>query len=170
MTVKAINSLLMAGAGACGAVALLAVVGGLFVQLDTEVSREDAGNGRLSPAVHSATTIPTTTPGDAVWSRAFRGSLNDAAFNGTPAASPAATSNISGSLSLVGTIGDALALIRLADGSVVARGVGDDVGDGASSVVTIGPKGVELSVNGQRVLLAKPQPATSTGVVVERAS
>jgi len=58
-----------------------------------------------------------------------------AAFNGTPAASPAATSNISGSLSLVGTIGDALALIRLADGSVVARGVGDDVGDGASSVV-----------------------------------
>jgi hypothetical protein len=36
--------------------------------------------------------------------------------------------------------------------------------------VNIGSKGVEVLINGQHLMLSKPQPATSTGVLVEKSS
>jgi hypothetical protein len=170
MTVNRINSLLTLSAGACCAVAVLSLVAAVLLPFDSATDGDEAALATASASARDPATAPTSDPGEAVWARVFRAPLNDSTIGNGAAAPPVAAANNPQSLSLVGTIGDTLALIRLQDGSVVARGVGDELGEGAGSVVTIGPKGVELSVKGQRVLLSKPQPATSTGVIVERAS
>jgi hypothetical protein len=165
MTVKRINSVLRTTVVACCAVAAIAVVAAVLIPLDLGGAGESGGVA--TGADHRPTTMPSSEAGDAFLARALRGPMSD-----NVAANPtgARQTTVAGpqSMALVGTIGDALALIRMPDGSVVARGVGDEVGDG--SVVAIGAKGVEVLVNGQHVLLSKPQPATSTGVLVERAS
>jgi hypothetical protein len=168
MNVKQINSLLTSAALACCAGAALIVAGGLLIPLDW--AAESRG---LSTAIHLPTSLPSTftidSADEALWSRPLRASLSDAAPGADGSNQTFAPTANPQSLTLVGTIGDSLALIRLADGSVVARGVGDEVG-GAGRVLGISSKGVEMWVNGQRVLLAKPQPATSTGVLLEKAS
>src|SRR6185312_189047 len=158
MTVKQINSLLTFTAVACCATAGLILACGLLIPLDTAYEFHAS-----STAVHMPTTLPSTVAAgsadEAFWSRPLRAPLSDAAPGADVSTQALTAAANPQSLTLVGTIGDSLALIRLADGSVVARGVGDEVG-GAGRVLGISPKGVEMSVNGQRILLAKPQPAT----------
>jgi hypothetical protein len=168
MTVKQINSLLTFAAVACCAAAGLILAGGLLIPLDSAIESHIA-----STAIHVPASLPSTVSADsadeAFWSRPLRASLSDAVPGAEGSIQTLTAATNPQSITLVGTIGDSLALIRLADGSVVARGVGDEV-SGAGRVLGISAKGVEMSVNGQRVLLTKPQPATSTGVLLEKAS
>ncbi len=170
MTVKRINSLLSATAVGCCALAAIAVVAAVLVPLD--LGGQQAGGANVSTSHQGAGRRPTTLPvetGEGYLAHAWRGTAGE-----NVAANPQATPNAGtpgaapGPMTLVGTIGDALALIKLPDGSVVAKGVGEEVGDG--SVVNIGSKGVEVLVNGQHLMLSKPQPATSTGVLIEKSS
>lgn len=56
-------------------------------------------------------------------------------------------------LTLVGTIGQSLAMLRTADGSVEVCGVGETVG--GAEVVSVRPRRVEVRINGQLVALTK---------------
>jgi hypothetical protein len=171
MTVKRINSLLKATAVACCALAGLVVAAAVLTPLDLG-EREPGGKNLVASqpgAGRRPTTLPAGETGEAYLAHAWRGTAREnLAANSQAAPSAGAPGAPPGPMTLVGTIGDALALIKLPDGSVVAKGVGEEVGDG--SVVNIGSKGVEVLINGQHVLLSKPQPATSTGVLLEKSS
>lgn len=171
MTARQINAMLWTAAGAC----CIAAVGAVVVGTMGPVGGVDQGlNGGGSIAQSAGRTPkPATAPfapaAEAVFARTLRAPMTDAPTAGAPAggeAEPGAGNALS--LALVGTIGDSLAMIRLADGSVVARAVGEDVA--GANVLAIGPAGVEVSIHGRRVLLEKPRPTTMTGVVVEKAS
>jgi len=167
MTVKRINSLLTVTAIGCCALAGIAVVAAVILPLDLGERETGAPSLAASRGTHRPTTSPASDSAEAYLAHAWRGSMSDnVATAGQPA--PNAPGVAPGPMTLVGTIGDALALIKLPDGSVVAKGVGEEVGDG--SVVNIGSKGVEVLINGQHLMLSKPQPATSTGVLPEKSS
>jgi len=132
-----------------GAVATIALALGL--PLRNESDRESSTR---HPATRQSRTgsLPELASFEPILARNWRAPLNDA-----PAAAnmPPESGTPSGSLTLAGTVGTSLALVRRADGTVEVKGVGESI-DGAE-LVAIRPHEIELqSAAGERTILRKP--------------
>ena len=165
MTSRQINNLLIGCAIAIGVAAAGVVVAALLLPIDS--AGEDVAR---HPEVTS-TTAPASQPAglDRLFARSFRMSLNDAPQAAAPTAAPAPASAAAGPTQIVvaGTIGSSVALLRIADGSIVARTVGEAV-DGAE-VVRIEAASVKFRRNGQEFSIAKPAAADpSAGMILTR--
>lgn len=110
-------------------------------------------------------TMATTTAGglpplaafEPVWRANLRRSLGEAAVAApqTQAAQTAGAAAAAPPLTLVGTIGDSLAMLRTAGGTVEVRGVGETIG--AAKILQIRPSQVELEIGGQKFTLQTPR-------------
>jgi hypothetical protein len=148
MTVRQANFGLWATAAMLFALAIGALVAGIAmpVRLETQTV-EIPQTGSRAP-----TTVPDSLERyEIIWSRSLRaldvhpGSLIATA---APASQPSDVP-----LTLVGTVGRSLALLRLADGTVEVISVGETLA--GAQVLSIQPARVELEYNGKIVTLLK---------------
>ena len=168
MNHRRVNLMLRASAGLLALLAVGAVVGGLLSPLPTGES-DGIEVARARPVSRpTAAALPPLPEFERVWNRRLRPSFDTvtAANDGTssvvaaPAtASPAVSAS---AISLVGTIGENIALIRDASGSVEARQVGETIA-GVGTVVAVRPSEVDLQQDGRRVTLRRapetPEPS-----------
>ena len=131
-------------AGAVGAIAL-----GVTLQLDGDVgdlSNRDA----IAPTTHSSSTQLASF--ELILARQWRQSLTESSSSmPAEAATPGGVSQ----LTLVGTIGNSLALLRHADGSVEVKAVGETI-DGAE-VLAVRPGEIDIRKDGANAILRKPK-------------
>lgn len=152
MNARRLNLVLWTTAGCCLAAAILIVIAGMTLPLDQAMSG--------SRPTQASTTLPATRPpgsgwasGD--WSRPLRGPLTGSATAATnPAdAPPESAAEPSGPLTLLGTIGDSLAIVGTPDGSVATVGPLDHVGD--ALVTAIRPSEIDVQVGGRTVTIRR---------------
>jgi hypothetical protein len=137
---------------ACGAVAVLAI--GLFAPLQSPGADSASGAGAPAASQPASAAMPSMGSLDAVLNRRLRVALTDAPAAAAAAIAPATpAAAASPALVLVGTIGQSLAMIRTADGTVAVKGVGEQV-DGAD-VLAIRPTQIDVRIGGKTVTLEK---------------
>lgn len=165
MTTRQINVLLWASATALCAAALAVALWGILAPVG------DVGAG--------AAAQPVTTPGNAqlasaslpslesfapVWSKPIRRPLVDGQMVASApdtAAAPIADTSLP--VTLVGTIGNSLAMLKLADGSIALKGPGDQVA--GVDVLSVRPAAVDIRFAGRTITLNKVNVPPSTGPV-----
>ncbi len=159
MTSRQINLVLRISAAAVCAVAIAAVLAGVMLPLGLDLGKGQSSSTTL-PAAKPRTPNglpPLDTFADA-WVNPLRRPLKDPIVGDAPAtvtqqsvAVPA--SMVPQSLTLVGTIGTSLAMLREADGSIAVKGVGESIG--GAEIVAIRPSQVELRQSGQSLTLER---------------
>jgi hypothetical protein len=167
MTSRQTNMFLTGAAMFVGIAALAVLAAGVLVPIESLSGEKVAQTNPMLDTDIKPATQPAGL--DSLFTRSFRNSLDDApsaeAAKAAMAAAPVATTSPL-QVNLIGTIGSSVAILRLADGSMVARGVGDQI-DGAE-IVRIEPAAVDFRRNGQRFSIAKPMADASAGLIVIR--
>lgn len=156
---------LLKGAAALLLMAATGVIAvGLMVPTGPQEEHLEVRTAASRPATSPVAQLPALPEFERVWSRRLRptfGKAGPGAETGidAPAAMANATAQPSGvGVTLVGTIGDSVALIRDGTGNVAAHVVGEAIA-GAGTVVAVRPAEVDLQINGSRVTLRKaPEP------------
>ena len=138
------------------AVALIALAAGAVAWTFLNPVERDSWVQSVGPSI--PTTNPTAAPGlpsladvQAILDKPLRHNLTGEA-TATNAAIAAANSN-DPPLTLVGTIGNSLAMLRTRDGKIELKAVGESVA--GMTVVTISPSRVEMRYNGRLISLDK---------------
>ena len=163
MTRKQINLILWSAAGAAVAGAALCVSLEILMPIESVAdSHEHAAFAQTKPA-NSAATLPALNSFQVVWDKPLRGQLaqvDDAGpAGGAPANSNVATSTDSGTnLTLLGTIGQSLAMIRMPDGSTELRHVGEE--SAGAQILAIRPYQIDIRLDGRTITIAKVQETT----------
>jgi hypothetical protein len=152
MNARRLNLVLWTAAGLFLVAAVLVVIAGATVPLDRVVVNVRAPT---TPTTRQAPRAADASWADGDWSRPLRGPLTGAA---TAAATSAETSSESatqpaGPLTLLGTIGDSLAIVSTADGSVATVGPLDHVGD--ALVTAIRPSEIDVNIGGRSVTIRR---------------
>lgn len=149
---------------------LLVLAGGVVVALTwMELpDRESMGDQRAPatrPATHAVASLPSLPDFETIWARRLRPSFGPAVADGmTPGIATvpgAATPQTVAGVTLVGTIGSSVALVRDGAGNVEAHQVGETVA-GGGEVVAVRPSEMDLRVNGQVVTLRRIADAPAT--------
>ena len=175
MNARRVNTVLWSLAAACAAAAVAVLALGIFVPLappavalqndDPSLASPDdrrvSAATRPSTATSAAGTMPPLASFASIWSAPLRrlnlqgpaGQSGMSSPRAAPAA-PAATAVVVAPLTLVGTIGDSLALLRRADGVVEVREVGDEIA--GAIVLAVRRSQVDLRINGRAVTLDRP--------------
>jgi hypothetical protein len=157
MTVRRIKQTLWCTAAALAGAAVLIVVAAASLP----VSEADASAPAIAHAEKQSgpvASLPSLAELQRVAQLPLRRGLNDeppataqaviiSAASEPPAAMP---------LTLVGTIGTSLAMLRAADGSVELTGVGESAG--GLKVEAIRPSKVQVQFNGRSIVLETPKP------------
>jgi hypothetical protein len=149
MQSRRINSILwmLAAALATGAAVTLALGALLPLEIDpTSAETATRPNGRQSATAPA----PELAAFETILQKPLRQSLTD-----SPTSMPAEAATPSGQITLAGTIGISLALLRRADGSIEVKAVGETI-DGAE-VLAVRPGEVELRSGGETMTLRKPK-------------
>jgi hypothetical protein len=152
MSSRRINAMLWVGAGVLVALAVLVVAWGVMRPVE-----EDGG-----PQVR--VNLPATNPAGVAglprleeMAAAFDKPLRRDLIGTGPTTAPvnaSANANVNAlPVTLVGTIGNSLAMLRMADGKIELKGVGESVA--GMTVISIGPTKVEVRYNGKVVALDK---------------
>jgi hypothetical protein len=152
MSSRRINAMLWLGAGVLIALAVLMVGWGVMRPVNT------------APAIEIAAVVPTTNPAtapglprleemQAVLERPLRRDLGGGGATTAPVSASANATVNTLPVTLVGTIGNSLAMLRMADGKIELKGVGESVA--GMTVISIGPSKVEVKYNGKVVALDK---------------
>lgn len=167
MNTRRTNSILWGTAAALGCAAVGVAATGLLLPLDGRSDDEADVVRQAGPATRTASAggpgLPPLESFAPVWTARLRRPF--AVAETSPPASvvptPAAVRSAATAadqppppLTLVGTIGDALALLRAPDGSVEVRAVGESVA--AATVLAVRPAQVDLRYNGRLVTLRRP--------------
>jgi hypothetical protein len=164
MSPDRLNVLLKAAAAAMACAAPLVAAAGLLLPLDaTGVPRRVRAAATKPAGASAAVVVPAESFGPAL-TRTLRPSLAGVAaapVEATPAAAPTVGLE---RLTLVGTVGNAVAMIQGPGGRVALVEVGDDV-EGAH-VVSIRERLVELRQDGRIIRLEKPLPAAGAKIDV----
>ena len=158
MNVRQINLALQSAAVALASAALLSVIVGVLAPIET-APKVATGLSTATPK-DAAAALPSVDSFGPIFAKTLQGSSVTAAVNNDPP--PAETGVPVAQLTLVGSIGNSVALIKGPDGTVGMVELGDDV-DGAA-VVAIRPSQVDLRLNGKVTTLTKvptPDPAAS---------
>jgi hypothetical protein len=160
MTVRRVNAILWLCAIALAIGAAAAPIAAWLMPIQTADARAAAPRARQrSSNVNPA--LPPIEAFEPVWKAPLRRPLVDA-----PAASQEQVTAVSSDaaglpVTLVGTVGDSLAMLRAADGSVDVRAAGETLGE--VEVVSVKPGQADVRFNGQIVRLQTPkEPATAT--------
>jgi hypothetical protein len=169
MTSRQTNHLLLGAATVMGVGALAIVAAGVLLPVDGTTNEV----GSRAGVTIETSTAPTSQPAglDRLFARSFRTALDDAPTAAAKAAAAAAATSVTAAaplqINVVGAIGTSVAILRLADGSVVARSVGDQI-DGAETI-RIEPASILFRRNGQDFSVVKPVAADpSAGLIVIR--
>jgi hypothetical protein len=124
-----------------------------------KVDTDSAGLRRMAPAASApaADSLPPLASFEPIWKLDLRKPLD-----GAPAAAPlarqaaaTAPANNGIPITLVGTIGDSLALVRTADGAVEVKAVGESAA--GAKIVSVRPSQIDVEFAGQVVTLRKPK-------------
>ena len=161
MNARRLNLVMWMGALALSAAAIFVLVRGAVMPLDTGPLPNAAAQQGRTPAQSVAATSSAATPAPPVdlariGSLRLRRTLAQAPAEqevSNPSPPPIAPSALP-SLTLVGTIGDSLAMLQTPGGAVELKGVGETIA--GTTVVSIRPARVELQFNGRTVVLVKP--------------
>jgi hypothetical protein len=156
MNVRRTNLLLWTLTATFSAGALLSILLALFVPVDA-----------TSDATTSTRRGPTTTQSspdaqfplaafEPVWSLSLRHSLTDTPTTANANATENVTPSTGGApFTLVGTIGDSLAMIQAPSGAVEVRSVGEQAY--GAKILAVRPSQVEIEYAGGRMTLTKPK-------------
>jgi len=140
---------------AAGAVVVVAL--GALLPLDTSAAASSSSNASRPTAAES--TLPSVASLESIWDLRLRGDLAPAAASQQPArlASDVAPAAQGIPVSLVGTIGDSLAILRQESGQVDVRAAGENVA--GVEVLDVRPARVRVRYNGMEQTLQKPPDA-----------
>ena len=162
MSERRINLLLWTVAGCCTAGAVAALALAFLIPLES-VARDAAPATRPASPALASRDLPSLPEFEPIFNAVLRPALSEAPPEAAVVAqaSPTSTAADAVGLTLVGTIGQSLAMLRNAQGEVELRGVGDTAG--GATVVAIQPSRVEMQHNGRSIVLEKPkEPATGS--------
>lgn len=156
MNTRRINQILWTCAALLGAGAVIVFVLGFVLPLDSRAS-EPPGTS-TAPAGASGAALPSVASLEPLWDLRLRGDLLPAPESPQPAtarlASDVAPASGNVPVSLVGTIGESLAILRHESGQVDVRAAGESVA--GVEVLEVRPARVRVRYNGQVMTLQKP--------------
>jgi len=156
------NTLLFTAAIALFVAAGASLIAGLWLPLEAaSVSQGVQPRADAQPSTRSSDRLPPLTAYEAIATRQWRSpesSPTIAAGTSTPAA-PAAADGSLPAMSLEGTVGNSLAIIKLGDGSTILKAVGDEIA--GARIVAISPSQVQLLRDGRPLMISKPMPTSS---------
>lgn len=91
-----------------------------------------------------------------IWTTDYRKPLSDSVAATTQENNPANTADgTGGPFVLVGTIGDSLAMVRMASGAIEIKGIGEEAN--GAKIVAIRPMQVDVEAGGVRTTISKPR-------------
>ena len=161
MSARRLNQFLYATAAIvlAGAAAVLAL--GLTLPLDNTGGDPSRG---AAPVAVADTALPPLASLEPIWDLRLRGELTPAPAPQQPArlASDVAPAPQGIPVSLVGTVGDSLAILRQESGQVEVRAAGETVA--GVEVLDVRPARVRVRYNGQELTLEKPPPDERPGL------
>jgi len=164
MNARKLNFLMWTGAIALVACAIFVLVSGAVMPLETASPLVAHPGAPQSVAATSRSSPPASIDLARIGALRLRRPLAQPTAEQeitTSAPPPIATSSLP-PLTLVGTIGDSLAMLQTPGGAVEVRGVGETIA--GTTIVSIRPARVELQFNGRTVVLVKaaepPAPAS----------
>jgi hypothetical protein len=153
---RRVNQFLYAAAATLAAGAVIVLVVGLTMPLDSSAPGEPARSSTSTDA--AAASLPTTASLEPLWDLRLRSELIATASPHQPTtarlAADVAPAPSGVPVSLVGTIGDSLAILRHDSGQVDVRAAGENVA--GVEVLEVRPARVRVRFNGQVVTLQKP--------------
>lgn len=171
MNARQVNLLLHSASAAVIAAGVGAVVAGVLAPLQRQQPPQLAnGNTGASPGATQPAGGGDLREFAAAWSHPLRRPLTDPLPQATPAAvaaesatpPPGAVAAVP-ALTLAGTIGDSLAMLRAPDGGITVVGVGDTLA--GMQVEAIRDGHVDLRASGRLLSLDKPAPAPSPAAI-----
>ena len=147
MTARRINLGLWPATTLLASAAVVALLTGIASPLATI----DAGASNDISAAPATAATASLDQYALVWSRPLRD------LSGKSEAPAPATSSDGPELTLAGTVGHSVALLRTRDGAIQVRAVGETLA--GAQVVSIEPYKVTLRIDGKLVTLDKPRPS-----------
>jgi hypothetical protein len=176
LSTRRINLCLQLTAAVLAAAAVVSLVAGLMMPVETAAIATPASRPvQANAGMASSVTFESLGP---VFSRSFRAPVPTteaaatAAAENAPAAKPPTPPpepvTPVAALTLVGTIGDSLALIRGPDGSVVIVEPNDNLE--GTAILAIRPSQVDVRQNGKNSTLRKLPPPDDRGLISEPSS
>jgi hypothetical protein len=162
MTARQINQMLWSAAACfCGGAVIVVLLGVLIpTTASTPAQPIQSGDVGKHTMPSAQASLPPLESFESIWTKPLRRALLEGPVTAqamTPAGPVVA---VPGALpiTLVGTIGNTLAMLQNPDGSVVVRGVGDQLA--GAEVIAIRPGQIDVRYNGQALTLNKPKEAT----------
>jgi len=150
MSSRRINAMLWSGAFVLAALTVLLVAWAILSPVEPEALEQAR---KLLPQTNptNASGLPALSDVQALLDKPLRKNLNSAA----PTTSVANLSNNANQppLTLVGTIGNSLAMLRMPDGKIELKAVGESIA--GMTVVAISPNKVDVRHNGKVISLDK---------------
>jgi hypothetical protein len=165
MSVRQVNHALWISAAACCGIAVLVVLLGVLVPINSSATDapELKRSSRTSRAGSQAL-LPPLESFDSIWAKPLRRPLIDPPVVAQPGPAPGVPSSDGLQVTLVGTVGNSLAMLRAADGSISLKGIGDQIS--GAEVIAIRPGQIDVRSGGQTLTLSKPRdPDPQTGIV-----
>jgi hypothetical protein len=158
MTGRQLNQILWITVGSLLGGAVIVVVVGLLLPIAGEIP---AKSTHLSPADKRATVVtqaslPSLESFEPIWNKSLRRALVEVYSTSAPPSipvGPVVARPGALPMTLVGTIGNSLAMLQNPDGSVVIKGVGDQLAGAEVRAIRTGQ--VDLRYNGQMLTLNK---------------
>ncbi len=155
MSGRRINVLLWTATAALIAGAVALVIAGVMVPVAVN-SNEAMGGSRAATTRASSTNGAGADELEAVVSSPWRRALTDEpAAVSVAATAPAQRSSEQLPITLVGTVGNTLAMLQGADGNVEVKAVGESAG--GMKVLAVRPSQVDVEYNGRKMTLQRPK-------------
>jgi hypothetical protein len=158
---RRVNLLLWTLAGICTAGAVLSFAFAVLVPLESATGDTTVPATRPASQQLALRGMPALAEYEPIFSAVLRQPTTDA----PPPSEPAVTVDVAPAaaadrpaLTLVGTIGQSLAMLRNERGEIEVKGVGDVAG--GAKVVSIRTSRVEMQHNGRSIVLEKPKEPT----------
>ena len=158
MNARQINTTLYLSAAACAAAAVASLLLAFAWPLAKPASDLAVDHPAPTTKASGKNDLPPLSAFEPIWSIKLRQDLGPAAPASVSAAPmpvpPPVQANASVPVTLVGTIGTSLAMLRTPANIVEVRGVGESI-DGVE-VVAVRPAEVDVTFNGRKITLTKP--------------
>jgi hypothetical protein len=162
VNVRKLNLCLWTAAGICSATAILCAAWGLLAPIEVDEPAAPKSAARPATSQASPDTQLSLATFEPIWALDLRRPLTGPAMAAgtsdttqTTDANPGPPTAAGGPFTLVGTIGDSVAMIRTPAGQIEVKSVGE-LASGAR-IVAIRPMQVDVELNGQRMTIAKPR-------------
>ena len=167
VTARQINLMLWTAAAClCGIAGLVLILGVMLpAKVDaTAAAVSPAGDKRPVPSAQAS--LPPLESFESIWAKPLRRALVDAPVSAQPVLPAGSVVAAPGAvpLTLVGTIGNSLAMLQSLSGAVDVKGVGQQLA--GAEITAIRPGEVDVRYNGLALTLTKPKnPPPLPGII-----